>query len=146
MRGSALAFDHGTRRTGIAVTDPLHLSVEPLETVEGSGEVLLERIAKLLEERDVEAFIVGQPLNMDGSSGPRAADVDRFCAALTRRFPGVSIVRIDERLTTKEAEARLTAAGYRGKERKQRKDAWSAALLLEDWIRSGAPLNPSERG
>ena len=137
MKAAALGIDHGTRRTGFAVTDALHLSVQPLGTFEGSGEALLDHLASLLEDRDVEAFVVGQPLNMDGTSGPRAAEVLAFCEALGGRFPSVRICLVDERLTTKEAESRLTAAGYRGRDRKQRKDSWSAALLLEDWIRSG---------
>ena len=138
MKAAALGIDHGTRRTGFAVTDALHLSVQPLETFEGSGEALLDHVAGLLADRDVEAFVVGQPLNMDGTAGPRAAEVQAFCEALTGRFPSVRVCLVDERLTTKEAESRLTAAGYRGRDRKQRKDSWSAALLLEDWIRSGA--------
>lgn len=137
MKASALGIDHGTRKTGFAVTDALRLSVQPLGTFEGSGEALLDHLATLLEDRDVEAFVVGQPLNMDGTSGPREAEVQAFCDALTGRFPTVGVHLVDERLTTKEAESRLTAAGYRGRERKQRKDSWSAAILLEDWIRNG---------
>ena len=138
MKAASIGIDHGTRRTGFAIADALRLSIQPLDTFEGSGEALLDYIAGLLEDRDVEAFVVGQPLNMDGTSGPRAADVQAFCEALGARFPSVRICLVDERLTTKEAESRLTEAGYRGRERKQRKDSWSAALLLEDWIRAGS--------
>ena len=63
-----------------------------------------------------------------------AAEVTPFCNGPRERFPGVAIVLVDERLTTKEAESRLTEAGFRGGERKARKDSWSAALLLEEWI------------
>ena len=139
MKATALGIDHGTRRTGFAVADALRLSVEPLEAYEGIGQALLDHVATLLEDRDVGVFVVGQPLNMDGTAGARAEEVQAFCAELRGRFPGVDVVLVDERLTTKEAEARLTAAGYRGAERKKRKDAWSAALLLEDWIQSGEP-------
>ncbi len=138
-RGSVLGIDHGTRRTGFAVTDALRLSVEPLAPFEGSAEALLDHIAELLADRVVEVFVVGQPLGMDGSAGPRVREVDAFCASLGARFEGVVQVRVDERLTTKEAEVRLTEAGYRGKARKARKDSWSAAILLEDWIRAGEP-------
>ena len=141
MQRSALGIDHGTKRTGFAVTDPLRLSVQPLDVCQAPGDShdLCDHVAGLLDDRDVGTFIVGQPLNMDGSSGPRAADVEAFCKRLHARFPDVAIVMVDERLTTKEAEARLTEAGYRGEERKARKDSWSAALLLEEWIRTGEP-------
>ena len=139
MRAAALGIDHGTRRSGFAVTDALRCSVEPLEAYEGVGEALLDHVATLLSDRDVSVFVVGLPLNMDGTAGARADEVQSFCTGLRGRFPQVDVVLVDERLTTKEAEARLTAAGYRGTERKKRKDAWSAALLLEDWIRSGEP-------
>jgi len=135
--GAALGIDHGTKRTGFAVTDALGLSVQPLEAFQGAGGALLDHVAGLLADRDVATFVVGQPLNMDGSTGPRAKDVEAFCAGLKERFPGVAIALVDERLTTKEAEARLTEAGYRGEERKRRKDSWSAALLLEEWLRRG---------
>lgn len=137
MRGAALGIDHGTKRTGFAVTDALGLSVQPLGVFEGTGDALLDHVAALLADRDVGTFVVGQPLNMDGSVGPRAQDVDAFCAGLSARFPSVEVALVDERLTTKEAEARLTEAGYRGEERKKRKDSWSAALLLEEWLRRG---------
>src|SRR5262245_60678148 len=131
MKRAALAIDHGTKRTGFAVVDALRIAVTPLETVTATGEALLKHIAKLLDERDVAHFVVGYPLNMDGTPGPRARDVDDFLAVLGARFPRVKIVRQDERLTTKEAEARLVEAGHKGDARKARKDSWSAAILLE---------------
>jgi putative Holliday junction resolvase len=139
MKRPALAIDHGTKRTGFAVVDALRITIKPLETVTATGEALLRHISKLLDERDVRHFIVGYPLNMDGTPGPRAADVDTFIASLCARFPEVRVVRQDERLTTKEAEARLLEAGHHGAERKARKDAWSAAILLEDWLAAGEP-------
>ncbi|MDA1265078.1 MAG: Holliday junction resolvase RuvX [Planctomycetota bacterium] len=141
MERSALGIDHGTKRTGFAVTDPLRLSVQPLGVCQqpGDSDELCDHVAGLLDDRDVDVFVVGQPLNMDGSAGPRAADVEAFCERLRQRFPAVTVVLVDERLTTKEAESRLSEAGYRGQERKARKDSWSAALLLEEWIRTGEP-------
>jgi putative Holliday junction resolvase len=140
-RGSALGIDHGTKRTGFAVADPLRISILPLETYRGpgDGEGLLEHVASLLAEREVTTFVVGHPLNADGSEGPRAAEVTAFCARLAERFPGVAIARVDERWTTKEAEARLVEAGLTGARRRENRDAWSAVVLLEDWIRSGEP-------
>ena len=67
MKRPALAIDHGTKRTGFAVVDALRIAVTPLETVTATGEALLKGVARLLDERDVGHFIVGYPLNMDGT-------------------------------------------------------------------------------
>ena len=139
MKRPVLAIDHGTKRTGFAVVDALRIAITPLETAHATGEALLRHITKLLDERDISHFVVGYPLNMDGTPGPRAADVDAFIAALRAKFPKVHIARQDERLSTKEAEARLVEAGLTGAARKARKDSWSAAVLLEDWLRAGEP-------
>ena len=139
MPASVLAIDHGTKRTGFAVADALRITVTPLSAYHGpgDGEGLLDHIAGLAEERELETILVGEPLNMDGSPGPRAADVAKFVACLRERLPAVEVTIVDERLTTKEAEARLREAGHHGEERKARRDSWSAAILLEDWIRAG---------
>ena len=139
MKRAALAIDHGTKRTGFAVVDALRIAITPLETVTATGDALLKHVAKLLDERDLAHFVVGYPLNMDGTPGPRARDVDTFITALEARFPRIKVVRQDERLTTKEAESRLVEAGHKGDARKARKDSWSAAILLEDWLRAGEP-------
>lgn len=139
--GCVLAIDHGTKRTGFALADGLRVTIEPLDVYRGAGEGkgLLDHVAELLADRDADVLLVGQPLNMDGSAGPRAADVDAFCERLAARFPRLALVRRDERLTTKEAQARLVESGHTGAGRKSRLDSWSALVLLEDWIRAGEP-------
>ncbi len=122
MPASVLAIDHGTKRTGFAVADALRITVTPLSAYHGAGdgEGLLDHIAGLAEERALETILVGEPLNMDGSQGPRAADVAKFVARLRERLPAVEVTLVDERLTTKEAESRLREAGHHGEERKAR--------------------------
>jgi putative Holliday junction resolvase len=136
--GAVLAIDHGTRRTGFAVADALRITSEPLTTFHGAGDGndLIDFIAGLMADRQVTVFVVGQPLNMDGSVGPRAKDVGEFCARLSARFPGPELALVDERLSTKEAESRLVEAGHTGQDRKDRRDSWSAMILLEDWLRA----------
>lgn len=136
-RKAALAVDHGTKRTGFAGVDALRLAPAPLDVVEGGDDAALAALARHLEERDVGDLVVGHPLNMDGTAGPRAAEVDAFVARVRARFPDLTIHLQDERLTTKEAEERLAEAGHFGKDRKARRDSWSALVLLEDWIRAG---------
>lgn len=132
-------MDHGSKRTGFAATDAERLLVTPLFAATGGDAGALDALDQLLGERDVSHVVVGYPLHMDGTKGGRAKDVDRFIEALRTRRPSLIVVRQDERLSTKEAEERLREAGHFGAARKERRDAWSAAVLLEDWIAAGEP-------
>ena len=87
MKKGALAIDHGSKRTGFAAVDALRVAPTPLETVAGGNAETLEAMERLLTERDVTHVIVGYPLNMDGSKGGRAAEVDRFVERMRARFP-----------------------------------------------------------
>jgi putative holliday junction resolvase len=140
-RKAVLAIDHGTKRTGFAVVDALRIAVTPLEPFVGPGDSpeLLAAIARLLEERDVEAFVVGWPVKPDGTPGPRALDVAEFTKRLETRFPDVRAIRHDERLTTKAAEELLREAGIRGPKARGLRDSMAALVLLRDWIASGEP-------
>ena len=139
---SALAIDHGTKRTGFAVADPLRITTQTLEQFEGdSTEALHDYIDGLLAERTVGTFVVGLPLNMDGTEGPRTAEVRAFAAGLEKRFPGVAIAFQDERLSTKAAAELQKEAGQFGAARKANKDSMSALVILRDWIEAGEPLD-----
>ena len=135
----AIGVDHGARKTGFAAVDATRILVTPLSTVKGGDEEVLEEIARMREERDVGVVVVGYPLEMDGRVGDRAREVDVFVGRVRVRFPELVVVRQDERLTTKEAEERLRAAGIHGARQRARRDSWSAMVLLEDWIRAGEP-------
>lgn len=139
--GGVLAIDHGTKRTGFAATDALRLARTALDPYSGTGDsdALLAHVAKLLDERSIATFLVGLPMNMDGSDGPRAADVRAFAARLRARFSALEIVLYDERLTTKAAEELLRASGKNDAERRRLRDSYSALVLLSDWIESGEP-------
>ena len=136
---SALAIDHGQRRCGFAVADPLRLAVTPLSAWNDAAQQppLLDYIARLLEERDVDVFVIGLPYNMDGSEGSRSAEVRAFAELLRARFQGVRVSFVDERLSTKAAEDLLRDAGIKPRDRKAHKDSFSALVLLRDWIESG---------
>jgi putative Holliday junction resolvase len=127
--GAVLAIDHGTRRTGFALADALRITSEPLTTFHGAGDgdELLDFIANLLADRQVSVIVVGQPLNMDGTAGPRAKDVAQFCERLSERFPNPELALVDERLSTKEADSRLVEAGHTGQDRKDRRDSLVSA-------------------
>ncbi|MEO6709493.1 MAG: Holliday junction resolvase RuvX [Planctomycetota bacterium] len=141
MKRSALAIDHGERRCGFAVTDPLRLATTPLSAWrdDANGPGLFDTIAALLDERDVDSFVIGLPYNMDGSEGSRAAEVRAFATQLGARFPRVAIVFVDERLSTKAAEDLMRDAQIPVRDRKAHKDSFSALVLLRDWIEAGEP-------
>ncbi len=138
---AALGIDHGTRRCGFAVADPLRLATTPLapwrDDAPGAG--LFAHIAKLLDERDVDVFVIGLPRNMDGTEGPRALEVRAFAAQLSAQFKKPRTVFVDERLSTKAAEDLLRDAQVRPRDRRALKDSFAALVLLRDWIESGEP-------
>ena len=140
-RAGVIAIDHGTKRTGFAVADGLRITTQPLDVFRGAGDGsdLIAHISKLVAERDVDTFLVGLPLNIDGTAGARCDEVKRFAAALGQRFPKIRVVLYDERLTTKAADELLVESGHTGDARKARRDSWSALVLLRDWLASGEP-------
>lgn len=140
-RSGVLAIDHGTKRTGFAYVDPLRLAPVPLDAFEGpgSGPQLLAHVERLLGERDVGLFVLGLPCSMDGSEGPRAADVRAFALRLRERHPRLEVVLHDERLTTKAAEDLLRDAQVPPRERKRLRDSLAALVLLRDWLDAGEP-------
>ena len=143
--GSVLAIDHGTKRTGFAVVDALRVAPCPLAICSAPGDSteLLEHVSGLMRERHVARLLVGLPLGADGSEGSRAADVRRFAERLAQHlrpeFGAVPVTFIDEHLTSKEADRMLVEAGYRGARRKERRDSWSALVMLTAWLEEGEP-------
>jgi putative holliday junction resolvase len=141
MKSAVIAVDHGTRRTGFASSDPLRIATRPLDVWHGEGaaDELLDVIADLVEDHGAGTVLIGLPYNMDGSVGPRGADVLRFMSRLKERLGRIRILPHDERLSTREAESLLREAGHHGQARKARRDSWSALVLLRDWIEQGEP-------
>jgi len=138
VRGGVLALDPGTQKCGFAATDALHIAREPLGVLrhEGDEARLFAHLEALLAERSVATLVVGLPLNVDGSRGPRALAVEGLIERLRARFPALLVEPWDEHLTSKEAESRLRALGARVAELRAERDAWSALVLLEDWLAS----------
>lgn len=139
-----LAVDHGTKRIGLAMTDELGL-VLPLPLLASEGdEPAAARIAELAKERGVAKVLVGLPINMDDTHGPAAQKVEKFCALIERGLEGsgIVVIRRDERLTSWEAEATLSAGGVHPMNRKGKIDTIAAQLILRDYL---AETDPSYR-
>lgn len=134
-----LGLDYGTKTVGAAVTDPLGITVQPLETITRDADnkirPTLRRIEEIIETMDVGEIVVGLPLNMDGSEGERAARSREFADAIERRT-GISVRLLDERLTTVEAEKILDECGITKKDYKRYVDSVAAVLILEDYVRN----------
>ncbi|MBN2489450.1 MAG: Holliday junction resolvase RuvX [Planctomycetes bacterium] len=136
--GRILAVDHGERRAGIALSDPLGIAARPLrEVVSDSPGEMVSRIAELARTHEATRVVVGHPRNMDGSRGARALAVERFAAALARALDPIPVELVDERLTTQEAAARLRdrRPGRRGRaDAKEALNLMAARIILQDYL------------
>lgn len=139
----ALGLDLGTKTIGIAVSDELGLTAQGLTTLERRGlRRDLEALAERVQEYGVDRFVIGLPLNMDGSEGPRAEFTRKFGTTLedATKLP---VIYWDERLTTVAAHRALSEADVSGKKRKQVIDQVAATLILQGWLDSQRPLTSS---
>jgi putative Holliday junction resolvase len=129
-----LALDPGTKRIGLAVSDPRGSFALPLDPVEvGAGEEHLATIAQAAAERRVERIVVGLPLRLDGTEGP-AAQAARTFAAAVERSTGLAVELVDERLTTAQAEREMIGRGMRRGKRRGKIDSIAASVLLQSWL------------
>jgi putative Holliday junction resolvase len=133
-----LAIDHGTKRMGIAVSDPSGIIAHPLEYILAEPFAgFLARLKELIREKEVEMILIGMPRNMDGSYGPAAEKVNEFVAVLKENV-AIPIKTWDERLTSTQANRLLIEADVRRKDRKQKVDRAAAAILLQSFLDSRA--------
>lgn len=132
--GRLIALDLGGKRVGVAISDELRLTVQPLDFVERrSWKDLLRRVAAIIEAYDARGLVIGLPLNMNGSEGPAAVDARRL-AENFRRSLNVPVFLQDERLTTAAARENMLATGSGATEVESRIDSESAAVILRDFI------------
>ena len=129
----ALAIDVGTVRVGLAISDPLGMTAQPLDVIPRRGPKRdLAAIAKIVTEREVEVLVIGLPINMNGTEGP-SVEMARAFAALLEPL-GLPIEFIDERLSSAVAERILISADMRRDRRKQVRDKVAAAVILQTWL------------
>ena len=137
MRGARiLALDHGTKRIGVALSDELGWTAQPLETYQRrTPEADVQHIDRLVREHDVGEVVVGLPLRLNGEIGPAAQSVLEFVKHLEEVLT-VPVITWDERMTTKSAEELLIAADVSRKKRKGTVDRIAAAILLQSYLES----------
>lgn len=136
-----LGLDVGTKRIGVAVSDALQIGSYPLETVEGSLEQKLKRIAAIIEERKIDCIAVGMPYDFDGNITESSEVVEKFCiklcAFIERRLNRqLEIIFVDERLTSKQAEHVLSGSKLKNAERSRAADKIAASIILETFLQS----------
>lgn len=128
-----LALDVGTKTIGVAVSDPLGYTAQPVDTVRRKGtQADLAELRRLVELYNPERFVVGYPLSMSGVPGPQARFVEEFVEHL--RTLGLPVDLVDERLTTKQAADALIDSGMRRDKRKAVIDQQAALLILQGYM------------
>ncbi len=129
-----LAIDLGTKNIGLAVSDPLGLTAQPLPTLRRSKRRAdLAHLCELVEALAVERVLVGHPLHLKGYAGARAQQAERFADRLREKLE-VPVELFDERLTTVEAERLLREAGATRAERRRAADQIAAQLILQTYL------------
>ncbi len=132
-----LAIDYGDKRTGLAICDAAETVVSPLTVIHGQKE-LLKKIVDVIKTENVEAIVLGLPLNMDDSQGPQAKRVFKFAGQLKGHID-IPIHFQDERLSTFGAEEKLSTADFTRGKKKKRLDAVAAAQILEAFLEQKHP-------
>ena len=132
-----LGIDVGEKRIGVAVSDPMGITAQPLETVERNGQGSeWRRFEELVTEYEPSEAIIGLPVNMNGTEGPSAEAARIFGRTFSRKYPDVQVYFQDERLTTAASERLLIDAGMRREKRRKKRDIIAAALILQSWLDS----------
>src|SRR5262245_16453180 len=138
-----MGIDVGTRRIGVAISDVTRTLARPLTTIEvrtadeGVARVADQADGLAREDDGLSTIVVGLPIRLDGSANDQTARVNEFIAALKQRT-SIPIVTADERLSSVEAEGRIAGRVKDWRDRKKRLDAAAAAVILQDYLDSGA--------
>ncbi len=134
-----MGLDYGSKTVGVAISDPLGITAQGIETIERKEENKLRRtlarIEELVKEYEVEKIVLGLPKNMNNTLGERAEKTLEFQGMLERRA-GIPVVMWDERLTTVEAERTLIESKVRREDRKKYIDKIAAVFILQGYLDS----------
>jgi putative holliday junction resolvase len=133
-KGRILALDYGTKNIGLAYSDDLGLTVQPLQSIPNSGrKSLIQNLRSAVAEHSISSILVGIPYRLDGSSGRAVEKVDRFIE-LIRNSLDLTVAGFDERLSTSEALDIWNGMSIRQKRRYRTVDSLAAALILERFL------------
>lgn len=134
--GTALAFDFGEQRIGVAVGEPLVGIAHPLATINSAAnDIRFATITSLIDEWKPSQLVVGLPVHADGTEHDMTQRARRFANRLKGRF-GLPVWLVDERFTSVVAESMLAEAGVRGRKQKPVLDQVAAQAILTTWFES----------
>ena len=131
-----LGIDYGDARVGVAITDPLNITVQGLETIQrkGSDKIILRRLDEILSEYEIDTIVVGMPLNLKGEKTVRAEVTEQFIHKLKCKYNKLQIVTVDERLTTVAAHKTMNFLDVNKNKKRDIVDTISAVYILETYI------------
>ena len=129
-----LAIDYGTKRVGIAVSDPMQIIATGLDTV--ANEDLMNFLKDYTSKEAVETFVVGEPLDLNGEPTKTTKTIYKFVEKLKKAFPDIPVEMVDESMTSQRAAKILVESGVKKMKRREkgRLDRISAILILQEYI------------
>ena len=129
-----MAIDYGSKRVGIAVTDPLQIIATGLTTVHSKD--LIEFLKTYIAKEEVECIVVGEPKRLNNVPSDSARFIEPFVVHLKRTFPSIKVERMDERFTSKMAFQTMIDSGLKKKARQNKElvDEISATIILQSYI------------
>ncbi len=137
--------DYGAKRIGVALSDYLGSIASPATVLPGAGNLDADAIAvrKWAETQEVRGFVVGLPVNMDGSDSAQTTIARNFAVALQRHLPNAPVELFDERLTSFQADALMAQVGLTRHRQKRARDAIAAAVILQSFLDARANEPPT---
>lgn len=140
-----MAIDYGTKRIGIAVTDPLKIIASPLDTVSPADfNIFLENY---LKKEEVEAFVIGYPVQMNNTPSESVRHINPFIKKLKNKYPDKQVHLADERFTSKMALKTMIEGGVKKKDRRDKAmvDKISASIILRSFLDSQSAMNKNQK-
>lgn len=134
--GRILAIDYGRKRTGLAVTDVLRITANPLLTIETNQ--LMEWLANYFTQEIVDEVVIGHPTQMNGEESESMNYIRPFMGNFKKQFPNIPITMYDERFTSVLAHQAMIASGMKKKDRQNKAvvDKIAACIILEGYLES----------
>ena len=134
--GRILGIDYGKKRCGVAITDILKISINPLKVV--APELLLDFVKSYIDKEAVEKLVIGWPRHKDGVETYLTEDIRKFLSNFAKMFPEMEIIKVDEAFSSREAKELIWQSGAKKKKRREKSlvDQMSAVLLIKRYLDS----------
>ena len=131
-----MGIDYGDSRVGIALTDPLGITAQGLETIHhnGNDKIVLKRLEEIINEKEVDTIAIGMPYKLNGDEADRVEITKKFIQKLKCKFNKVKIETVDERLTTVAAHMTMNFLDVKNKNKRSIVDTLSAVYILEMYM------------